>query len=173
MRHLTGAIFIFAASIWGQSYTGSIRGTITDNSKAGVPAAKITATDTERRIDYSTATDSAGRYILPTLPAAQYTLSVEAPGFDKAVQPAFRLEVQQQATVDVELKVGAVTTSVEVQTTAPLLNTTSATLGQVIEDHVIQSVPNSSRNPLSLGAAGTGHRWFHGRRLLYFQRRPK
>jgi hypothetical protein len=150
MRHLTGAIFLFAASVWGQSYTGSIRGTITDNTKAAVPGAKITATDIDRRVDYATVADSMGRYILPTLPAAQYTLSVEAPGFDKAVQPAFRLEVQQQATVDVELKVGAVTTSVEVQTTAPLLNTTSAALGQVIESHVIQSVPNSGRNPLSL-----------------------
>src|SRR6516165_5579614 len=150
MRHLAGAIFLFATSVWGQSFTGSIRGTITDNSKAAVPAAKVTATDTERRVDYSTVTDSAGRYILPTLPAAQYRLTVEAPGFDKAIQPPFRLEVQQQATVDIELKVGAVTTSVEVQTAAPLLNTTSATLGQVIEDHVIQSVPNSGRNPLSL-----------------------
>jgi hypothetical protein len=150
VRHLTGAFFLFAASVWGQSYTGSIRGTITDNTKAGVPGAKITATDVDRRVEYSTLADSVGRYILPTLPAAQYTLTVEAAGFDKAVQPAFRLEVQQQATVDIELKIGAVTTSVDVQTSAPLLNTTSATLGQVIEDHVIRSVPNSGRNPLSL-----------------------
>src|SRR5215471_17082259 len=150
MQRLTGAIFLFAATVWGQSYTGSIRGTITDNTKAGVPAAKVTASDIERRVDYSTVADSMGRYILPTLPAAQYTLTVEAPGFDKAVQPAFRLEVQQQATVDVELKVGAVTTSVEVQTSAPLLNTTSATLGQLVENQIVMTMPLSSRNPLGL-----------------------
>jgi hypothetical protein len=150
VRHFRVSLFLISALSWGQSFTGSIRGNVTDSSKAGVPAAKVTAADIDRNVGYSTVTDSSGRYILPTLPAAQYTLTVEAKGFDKATQPAFRLEVQQQATVDIELKVGAVTTSVEVQTAAPLLNTTSATLGQVIENRIIQSAPNNGRNPLSL-----------------------
>src|SRR5262249_55070955 len=98
---------LFTCLCWSQSYTGSIRGTITDNTKAAVPAAKVTATDVDRNVDYSTATDPSGRYILPTLPAARYTLAVVAQGFEKATQTAFALEVQQQATIDVELKVGA------------------------------------------------------------------
>src|SRR4051812_29407701 len=150
MRIQRCLVFLVTAVAWGQSFTGSIRGTITDNTKATVPSAKVVATDVDRRVEYSTVADPLGRYSLPSLPAAQYTLTVEAPGFDRTTQPAFRLEVQQQATVDIELKVGAVTTSVDVQTSAPLLNTTSATLGQVIENRIIQSVPNSGRNPLSL-----------------------
>lgn len=150
MRFLRASLFFLSVVAWTQSYTGSIRGTITDNTKASVPGAKITASDVDRNVDFGTVSDSSGRYIFPSLPAARYHLTVEAPGFDKATQAPFRLEVQQQATVDMELRVGAVTTSVEVQTTAPLLNTTSATLGQVIEDRIIQSVPNNGRNPLSL-----------------------
>ena len=150
MRKFGVTLFLYSALAWSQSYTGTIRGTITDNTKAGVPAAKVTVTDADRNVVYSTLTDSSGRYSLPALPAARYMLSVEARGFDKATQPTFRLEVQQQATVDVELKIGSVTTSVEVQSSAPLLNTTSATLGQLVENQIVMSMPLSSRNPLGL-----------------------
>ena len=145
MRKFGVTLFLYSALAWSQSYTGTIRGTITDNTKAGVPAAKVTVTDADRNVVYSTLTDSSGRYSLPALPAARYMLSVEARGFDKATQPTFRLEVQQQATVDVELKIGSVTTSVEVQSSAPLLNTTSATLGQLVENQIVMSMPLSSR----------------------------
>src|SRR5882724_10463347 len=113
MSRLGAALFLFSALSWSQSFTGSIRGTITDNTKAPIPSAKVTATDADRNVDYSTVTDPSGRYIMPSLPAARYVLSVQAQGFDKATQSAFQLEVQQQATVDIELKVGTVTTSVE------------------------------------------------------------
>src|SRR5215469_1847070 len=150
MRKFGVTLFLYSALAWSQSYTGTIRGTITDNTKAGVPAAKVTVTDADRSVVYSTLTDSSGRYSLPALPAARYMLSVEARGFDKATQPTFRLEVQQQATIDVELKVGSVTTSVEVQALAPILNTTSATLGQVVENKIIMTLPQNTRNPLGL-----------------------
>src|SRR5213593_2158674 len=122
------SVLSFSVLSWAQSYTGSLRGTITDSTQAAVPNAKVTVTDADRNIEYSTSSDSAGRYIFPTLPAARYTLTVEALGFKKASQAAFRLEVQQQATVNVEMAVGAVTTEVEVVSSAPLLNTTSPNL---------------------------------------------
>jgi hypothetical protein len=150
VRNLLISTCLFSALALAQSYTGSIRGTITDNTKAPVPGARITATDADRNVDYSTVTDTSGRYSMPTLPAARYTLSVTAQGFDKATQPAFQLEVQQQATIDVELKVGSVTTTVEVQALAPILNTTSATLGQVVENKIIMTLPQNTRNPLGL-----------------------
>ena len=149
--HRTLCCFLFSGIVaWSQSGTGSIRGTITDPSKAPVPGAKVTASDVDRNVEYPTVTDTAGRYAFPTLPIARYELTVEAPGFKKAGQQAFQLEVQQQATVDFSLAVGEMSTKVEVQAAAPLLNTTSATLGQVIENRLIQSTPNSARNPLSL-----------------------
>jgi len=147
---------VFTVLSRAQSSTGSIRGTITDATKAPVPNAKITATDADRNVGYPTVADSAGRYIFPTLPAARYVLTVESSGFRKAEEPAFSLEVQQQATVDIELTVGEMTTKVEVQSTAPLLNTTSSALGQVMENRVIMSMPIQSRSPLSLEALTPG-----------------
>lgn len=75
---------------------------------------------------------------------------VEAPGFRTHTQSAFELNVQQQATVDVELAVGGVTTAIEIVGNAALLNTAAPTMGQVIENKFIQTAPLSGRNPLSL-----------------------
>src|SRR5499427_6594602 len=150
MRNVPISVCLLSVLSWAQSYTGSIRGTVTDHTRAAVPAAKITATDADRNVQFSTVTDSAGRYIFPTLPAARYTLTAQAAGFDKAAQPAFRLEVQQQATVDIELRLGTISTTVEVESTAALLNTTSAALGQVVENQIIMSMPLNTRNPLGL-----------------------
>jgi hypothetical protein len=150
------SVLSFPVLSWAQSYTGSIQGTITDTSRAALPGAKVTATDVDRNVEYHTLADSAGRYVFPTLPAASYTLTVEAPGFKRASQAPFRLEVSQQATFDIELSVGEVTTNIAVTASEPLLNTTSPTLGQVVENRIIKSVPNLSRNPLSLVSLAPG-----------------
>jgi hypothetical protein len=136
--------------LFGQSYTASIRGIVTDSSKSAVPEARVTVTETARNTSQTAITDSAGRYVVTALPPGQYTLSVEAQGFNKYTQSPFQLEVQQQATIDVELAVGAVATAVDVQASAPLLNTTSATLGQVVENKFILSLPLAGRSPLTL-----------------------
>ena len=156
MRNILLTFSLLSATAWGQSFTGSIRGTISDSTHAGVPNAKVIAVDADRNVEYPTQTDSSGRYTFPALPTASYILRVEAAGFKKASRPAFRLEVQAQDTVDIELSVGEVSTTVEVQGSAPLLNTTSATLGQVIENKTIMSLPTSGRNPLSLVALAPG-----------------
>ena len=156
MRRAVLLVLLACIAAWSQTSTGSIRGTITDPSNAAVPNAKVTATDVDRGVHYPTSTDSAGRYIFPALPPARYELSAEAAGFEKTTEAPFSLEVQQQATVDIPLKVGAASTTVEVQGAAPLLNVTSATLGQLVEDRLIQSVPNSGRNPLTLVALAPG-----------------
>ncbi|MBZ5623672.1 MAG: carboxypeptidase-like regulatory domain-containing protein, partial [Acidobacteriia bacterium] len=150
MKKLLCCVLFSCIAAWSQTATGSIRGTVTDPTKAAVPGAKVIATDVDRNVEYPTSTDTAGRYIFPTLPVARYALTVEALGFQKAAQSAFQLEVQQQATVDISLTVGEMTTKLEVTAAAPILNTTSATLGQVVENRLIESTPNSGRNPLAL-----------------------
>ena len=66
MIKLTFGVCLFASLSFGQSFTGSIRGTITDSTQAAVPTAKVTATDTDRKIEYPTQADASGRYIFPT-----------------------------------------------------------------------------------------------------------
>lgn len=150
----------FPAILFGQTSTATVRGVVLDSSEAAVPAAGIIVKDVDRNTERRTETDTLGRYVLTALPPGTYTLSVEAAGFQKYQHSAFRLDVQQQATVDVRLQVGEVTTSVQVESAAPLLNTTSANLGQVIDNRYIDSLPLINRQVMLLaymtpGVTGT------------------
>ncbi len=150
---LTAALPVLALA---QSFTASVRGLVTDASKAAIPAAKVVVTDADRNVQRETVTDSLGRYVVTALPPGRYTLSAEAAGFNKFGMSAFPLQVQQQATIDIELSVGAVATAVEINSSAPLLNTTIATLGQVVENKYILSLPLAGRAPLALVALSPG-----------------
>lgn len=148
----------------GQSFTASVRGTVADASGAAVPGAKVVITESDRNIPHHTVTDEAGRYFITALPPGTYSFSVEASGFKKYVQSDFPLAVQQQATIDVQLQVGDVSTAVEVTGQAPLLNTTIASLGQVVENKYILSLPNLGRDSLALAYLTPGVVGSAGRR---------
>src|ERR1035437_2530472 len=141
---------IFAAWAWSQSsFTALVRGTVTDSSGAALVAARVTIVETDRNVAHTATTDEAGRYVITALPPGGYTLTVEAKGFRKYNLTNIPLAVQQQATLDASLQVGDIATSVDVASTAPLLNTTMASLGQVIDTHYMATLPNIGRNPLA------------------------
>lgn len=152
-----------AIGIWGQSFTASIRGVVADASDAAVPGARVVVRDTQRNTEQTTLTDSMGRYVITALPPSSYTLSVEAPGFKRSQVGPITLQVQQPATVDVRLELGEVATTVEVEASAPLVNTTIANLGQVIDNRYIVQMLLLGRSPLALtylapGIVGSGGR---------------
>src|SRR5881296_850335 len=128
------ALVLAVPALFGQSFTASVRGVVTDSAQAAVPAAKLMIIDVDRNLEHTTQADALGRYLILALPPGAYTLTAEAAGFQRFARSAFVLGVQQQATIDVELTVGQIATAVEVHAAAPLLNATSATLGQVIEN---------------------------------------
>jgi hypothetical protein len=146
-----------------QSFTASVRGNVTDQSAAAVNSAKVTVSDSERGTNFATTTDETGRYAVTALPPGNYVLTVEAPGFKRFSSGIFTLTVQQQATVNASLQVGEISTTVEVEGSAALVNTTIANLGQVIENRYILQLPNLARNSMSLayltpGVVGAGGR---------------
>lgn len=148
--------FLVPTVSFAQSFTATIRGVVTDATKASAVGAKIVAREANRNIDHPTTSDQEGRYLLTALPPGRYTLTVELAGFKKFRQQEFELLVQQQATIDVALSVGEISTSVEVSSSAPLINTTSSSLGQVVENRYIQSLPLSGRSPLALVSLAPG-----------------
>ncbi len=150
MRRRSLCFFFVPVLVWAQSYTASVRGTVTDATHAAVPSVLVTATEVDRNVKHTAKTDEAGRYSLTALPPGNYTLTFEAAGFQKTDVPAFPLEVQQQTTVNVEMKVGQLATAIEVSASPTLLNTAAATMGQVLQDRTIQTAPLQSRNPLAL-----------------------
>jgi hypothetical protein len=149
MKRYFALTLLCAALGWAQSYTAAIRGVVTDATGAAVASAKIVITEADRNVQHTTVTDAEGRYARGALLPGSYTLTVEAPGFKKHVHSSFPLTVQQQATIDVQLQVGDVSSTVDVQSEAPLLNTTISSLGQVIENKYMVSLPNIGRNPMS------------------------
>ena len=105
---------VFAAPAWAQKDTGSIVGTVKDQTGAVVAGAKVTVTDVERGITFDTTTNQSGDYVASNLRVGRYTVTVEHPGFKKAVSVPVSLDVQQRIPVNVTLEVGAITEAVEV-----------------------------------------------------------
>ena len=149
-NQLICALFLCAGIASSQSYTAAIRGVVSDSSGAAIPGAQVIANETERNVKHTAVTDGSGRYSLSALPPGSYTLNIEAQGFKRHAQSAFTLNVQQQATLDIQLEVGAISSTVEITASAPLLNTTISSLGQIIENKYIVTLPNIGRNSMSL-----------------------
>ncbi len=125
-----------------QTVTGSVRGTVTDSSGAIVAGASVTATNSATGVQTKDTTNQAGEYSIRFLQIGRYTITVEANGFNKANYGPFPLEIDQTAKVDIALKVGAASTSVEVSDQyQPILNTESATLGETFTENTIANVP--------------------------------
>lgn len=149
-------LFLFALltspGLFGQSFTATIRGVITDATSAAIPNAQISLRETNRNIERKTVTDTEGRYVITALPPGNYALSAESAGFSRLERPGIELQVQQQATLDLVMTVGEISSSVSVEATAPLVNSTSAQLGQVVENRFLVSLPLIGRNAMSLVA---------------------
>jgi hypothetical protein len=156
-------LFILLSTLFGQSFTGSVNGSVTDDSGAVIGGANIVVTDRDRGTEFRSVTDESGRYVVTALPPGNYSLAVEAPGFKRFTSGAFTIGVQEQRSITAQLQVGDVTTTVEVAGSAALINTTISNLGQVIDNKYILQLPNLARNSMSLayltpGVVGSGGR---------------
>jgi len=135
-----------SSCIWAQSDTGIIRGTVLDTSGLGVPAVHITVTDERTKVEaFSAVTDESGRYSAPALKASIYSVSAEARGFKREIRSGITLDVNQTAVVDITLEVGSVTEVLEVTGAAPLLQTESAELADVVEQRRVTELPLNGR----------------------------
>lgn len=152
-----------APTVWAQSFTASVRGVVSDQSSAAVPGARVIVTNIDRNTTQVAVADDSGRYAITALQPGNYNLSVEAQGFKRFASGTFTLVVQQQATIDAQMQIGDIASTVEVTAAAALVNTTIANLGQVVENKYIVSLPNIGRNPMGLayltpGVVGSGGR---------------
>src|SRR5438477_7723347 len=136
--------------------TAAIVGTVTDPSGAPISGASVTATDTERGIVWTAKTNDAGVYNLPRIPVGNYTLKVSAPGFQTAVHPPFTLVLNQTAPIDVQMKMGKVTETVEVTSTAPVLQTETTQVSNVIDSQTNERLPLATRNYVQLTLLAPG-----------------
>ena len=150
------AVLAIITPIQAQETTGAINGTITDPSGAPIVGATVTASDVARGTEFPTQTNNDGAYYLTHLPVGRYALKVEAKGFQTATKPAFDLVLDQVARVDVQMTVGAMSQTVEVQGLAPLLQTETTELGTHIDNVVTENIPliTGNYNELTLLTPG-------------------
>jgi hypothetical protein len=126
---------------YAQSTTASILGIVTDERESVVPAATVTARNTETGFSRTAQTDGNGRYNLVNLPIGSYEVTVEAANFGKYVQTGIELLVNQNAEINVGLKAGGVQETVTVQENASLLNTTTAEVSTRFDEKRLSELP--------------------------------
>jgi hypothetical protein len=137
--------------VWGQaSYTAQIRGVVVDQSGAVVPQATVTITSDATGISETSRSDDHGLYVLAGLRPAVYTIKAAAAGFQPTEKKNVVLQVAQQTTIDFTLHPQGVTTTVEVTTAAPLLDTESASLGTDVTNEYLRDIPLYSRSMFGL-----------------------
>ena len=129
-----------------QSNNGRILGSVTDQTGAIVPNAKVTITDTERNISRTLTTNESGEYVAPNLQPGLYKITAEAPSFKKVERPAIRLEVAKDIRIDLQLTAGASSDTITVTDEAPLVDSTSDTLGGTFTNKAINDLPLNGRD---------------------------
>jgi hypothetical protein len=141
---------------WAQEVTAAINGVVKDQSGASVAGAKVTAKDLDRGTVFPAATDAGGNYNLPRLPVGRYEVRIESAGFQAAVQSPVELQLNQNAKIDFQLKLGNVNQTVEVTTAAPILQTEATQLGTVIDARTNAQLPLATRNYVQLTLLAPG-----------------
>lgn len=151
-----GFIVITTLLLRAQSFTGSVVGVVMDSSGAVIPRATLTVTHRETSEARTVLTTGRGEYSIPALPPGTYELKAQAPGFKQYVRDDVRVGVLQSVRIDVTLEPGSVAEVVSVTAESPLLDTTDASLGQVVDNRKIINLPLNGRNPMALVAMTTG-----------------
>ncbi|MCC6365193.1 MAG: TonB-dependent receptor [Bryobacterales bacterium] len=137
---------LFCSAAFSQTITASITGTVSDETGAAIPNAKVVATNAATSLTYTAQTNGVGVYNLPFLPVGNYNIAAESSGFKKATLGPFSLEVNQIARVDFKMEVGELTQTVEVSGSAPILQTESTATGDAINSSKLTSIPLNGRN---------------------------
>src|SRR5437660_1521884 len=152
LRNGATALLLFVGALAAQGVRATIVGRVTDDSGAVVPGANITITNTGTNESRSVTVNDNGEYAIPQLAPGQYTLTAEYTGFNKVVRSGIVLETNQQARLDLVLKVGTLAEEVEVSAAAPLVTTENAALGNVFYQRNIVELPLTGRVYLQLAS---------------------
>jgi len=141
---------VFSLTALGQS-TATLQGTVTDQSGAVVAGAKVAARNQATGIERVAQTDTDGNYQIAALPVGLYRVEVQASGFQTQIATDLTLQVSQTVVQNFQLKVGSVEQAVSVTAEAPVVESATITVGQVINQKTVQEIPLNGRHFVDLG----------------------
>ena len=148
------ATFVLLQCLTGQAFaqrsTASVAGSIVDESESAVPGARIVVRNLATGLERTVESNDLGYFVVPALPTGPYSVTVSKAGFQTQSIPELILEVDQNATIKVSLKVGAISETVSVSAEAAPVDTRTATLSTVINQKQINDLPLNGRNVLQL-----------------------
>jgi hypothetical protein len=140
------AFLAFSLPAAAQSVGGSITGLVKDESGAAVPGASISAMNFAMNVTYTAISNNAGNYTITNVAVGSYVVKAELQGFKTAATKPMDVEAQQTVRLDFKMAVGSLEDTVEVTADSVVLQTESATVGEVISGTTVQSLPLNGRN---------------------------
>ncbi len=141
---------------WAQINTGTILGTVQDATGAVLPGAEVVVTHVDTTRSRTIISDDEGRYQAPNLNLGFYEIVASLPGFQTAVRTGVEITVDRRAVVDFTLNVGEISERVTVTGEASLVETTSGSLGQIVDRHSVMELPLNGRDLTQLLTLQTG-----------------
>ena len=146
-KSAVSSVFLFCASLaMAQLDTGTISGSVTDQTGAAVPGASVSIKNVETGISRSLVTNEAGRYDAAALPIGTYNVTTSLAGFQTVVRGGIGLTVGRNAVVDIALKVGDVTEAITITADPSQVETTTATVTQLIDERKVLDIPLNNRD---------------------------
>ena len=136
--------------------TAVLRGTVTDATGAAVPGAQVVVQNQNTGADRNSVTDDAGLYLVPALPPGKYQITVTKENFQTAVLSDLVLQVSTTVTQNIQLAVGKVSQQVTITAETPVIDNSTVTIGQVVDQKTVQEIPLNGRHFLDLGFLTAG-----------------
>jgi hypothetical protein len=155
---LIRSLFLLCAcgSLLLSQTTAGVNGTVADSTGALIPGVNLTITNLDFGAKQEASTDANGAYQFAILQPGRYSLVARKQGFKQAARESVELEVNQTARIDFALELGAVNETVQVLDSAPLLESNTSSVGQVIESKAVSDLPLNGRNFAQLAILGPG-----------------
>jgi outer membrane receptor protein involved in Fe transport len=161
-RIAAAVVFVLCLAVFctenlaAQQATAMLAGTIKDSSGAVIPGAKVTLTNADTNVSRNISADKSGDFVFTLIPIGTYQVTVQQTDFSKYVQHGIRLEINQNARLDVVLQVGTAAQVVEVTGNVAQVDTVSDTIGTSVVGETIQRAPLNGRNVLDLALLQPG-----------------
>src|SRR5262245_36923868 len=158
MKHLTACVaaLLLSTTLWSQEFRSTLAGVVQDPSGAAVPGAKVSAVNMDTGARSATTSTNDGAYTIPFLTPGRYQLIADLKGFKKYVQGPIQISTDERQRQDIKLEVGDNTESVTVSADATMLDTSSASTGQVINTKQVENMPINGRTPFLLAQLAIG-----------------
>jgi hypothetical protein len=147
---------ILLPGLYAQEFRGTVTGRVTDAQSAAVPSARIVAVLVATGAHSATTSGPDGQFTIPFLSPGIYRLEAEVSGFKKYIRENLQVDAGDRVAVDIQLQIGQQTESITVSADAPMLDTTTATAGQVINSAQVENMPMNGRTPLVLAQLAFG-----------------